>query len=134
GQSSGDGVGGAAPGREIGSGLGPASQAGPEARLLRRGGSREESHILGARRPRRADRSAIDSCGLHAGEEPPIEARVARTDDPVAGFVVKIHGGNLSAQDAQVWRFSDVLNTWAGFYVHVRKPPDGVAIADMLHH
>ena len=84
------GVGGAAPGAEIGRGLGPAAQAGAEAGFLCRGGGRKEGHILFARRARRADRPAIDAGRLHAGEEPAVEARIALRDGAIAGIVIEI--------------------------------------------
>lgn len=73
--------------------LGPAAQAGPEARALGLRGEREEAAVLAPRRAHGADRAAVDAGGGHAREETPVEARVARLQSEVAGVVIV--GGNV---------------------------------------
>ena len=75
----------AAPGAEVGCGLGPAAQAGPEARLLGSGGGGVEPAVLEPGGTRRADRPAIDPGRGDAHEEPAVEALVACLERAVAG-------------------------------------------------
>ena len=58
--------------------LGPAAQAGPQARCKRRSGAGEKTHIAPQRRTRRAHRPAKDAGGLHADKKAPVKARIAR--------------------------------------------------------
>ncbi len=87
------GVRGAVPGTARRRGLGPAAQARAKAGRLRRGGSRIEDDVLAPRRPRRANRPAIDAGRPDAGEEAAIEAGIARRDRPIAGVEIEIHEG-----------------------------------------
>ena len=74
---------------------------------LRRAGS--EATIFQQRRPRRADRAAINAGGLHTGEEHPVKPMVARLQRGMAGCRVRqAHGAFVAAAGARVWRFSDV--------------------------
>ena len=87
----GDGIGGAAPGAEVGRGLRPAAQTGSKARLLRRRGRGIENNVFALGRTGGTDRAAIDAGSLHRGEEAPVEAGVAGFNRAVTGVVIEIH-------------------------------------------
>ena len=91
-EGAGDGVGGAAPGAEVGGGFRAAAQAGAEPGLVRRGGGGEEDDVLRTRRAGGADRAAVDAGGFDAGEQAAVEAGVADGHRAVAGVVVEIEG------------------------------------------
>ena len=97
-------------------GLGPAAQARAEAGGLRRGGGRVEDDILAPRRPRRADRPAIDAGRPDAGEEAAVEAGIARRDRPIAGVEIEIHAERLVCPGREVSPFSDIVT--AGVTMH----------------
>src|SRR5690606_20354167 len=65
--------------------------------------------------PRRAHRAAVDAGGLHAAEEPPVEARVPRQHGAVAGLLIQFagvfHGPSMGLAAARVSRFSDIAVT-----------------------
>jgi hypothetical protein len=89
-------VGGAAPEGEVGRDLGPAAQAGPEARLLRRSGRGEEAAVLELGRARGADRPAIDAGRGAADEDVAVEASIVALESAVVGPVVEqFHRGTL---------------------------------------
>src|SRR5580765_4024772 len=83
-QSPRHGVGCPAPRAEIGRRFRPASQTWPKARLLRCCRRRKECHVLRLRRPRRADRTAVDPGGFHASEEPAIKPGITQRNGAVA--------------------------------------------------
>ena len=79
----------AAPRRRPGRRLRSTAQAGPEPRALGGGRGREEDDVARLGRLHRTGGPAIDPRGQHAGEEPPVEARVARDSRAVAGTPVE---------------------------------------------
>ena len=89
---------GAVPGAARRRGLGPAAPARAKAGGLRRGGGRIEADVLAPRRPRRADRPAIDAGRPDPGEEAAIKAGIPRRDRPVAGVEIETHGGETAPQ------------------------------------
>src|SRR6267154_5078223 len=84
--------GGADPGGRPWRRIRPAAATRTEASLLRRRGADEEADVLAQRRARWADRTAVDAGGLHGGEEPSVEPRVAAPRCPIAGVFVEHHG------------------------------------------
>ena len=84
-----------APGGKLGRRLRPTSQAGTEARFLRRRCCRIERHVLAFRHARRADRTAIDPGCPDPGEQPPVEARVASAERAITRINVEIHDQSL---------------------------------------
>ena len=103
------GVRGAVPGAARRRGLGPAAQAWAKAGGLRRGGTRIESDVFAPRRPRRADRPAVDAGRPDTGEEAAIEAGVACRDRPIAGVEIEIHAERLVCPGREVSLFSDIV-------------------------
>ena len=109
------GIGRAAPEGKVGRDLGPAAQAGPEARLLRRGGRGEEPAVLEFRRARRADRPAVDAGRGHAHEHPAIEAGIVALEGAVVGLAIEqFHEGSFSRARGRRSRFSDAIVMLAG--------------------
>src|SRR6266702_3098802 len=104
-------VGSAAPERQLGRDFRPAAQAWAKAGLLGRGGGSIERHVLEFRRPRRADRPAVDAGGLDADEQPAVEAGVPSRDRAVTGNAVHIHQEIMTLRSGFVWRFSDIINS-----------------------
>src|SRR6516225_2638282 len=84
------GVRGAAPSSEIRRCFRTAAQTRPEPRFLRCRRRRVERHVLRQRNSRRTNRAAVDAGGLHAGEEPTVETRIALADCAIAGVVIEI--------------------------------------------
>ena len=76
--------GSAVPGRAVGGGLGAAAQAGSKTGLGRQGGAAKVTDIFLRRRPRRADRPAVDPRGPHGQVEFAVEAGIARHPGPAA--------------------------------------------------
>ena len=85
-----DQVGAHVPLRRPGTGVGPAALAGPKTRLLGRGRAGIEAKVLQVG-PGRAARAAVDACGHHGAEEPPVEACVPGPYGALAGFGVLMH-------------------------------------------
>jgi hypothetical protein len=90
------------PRAEIGRRLRPTAHARVEPSLLRRRRGGKEPHVLGARRARRTDRTAVDVRRLHRGDEPTVEARVALADGAIAGVVIQVHGVKVVPVDGLV--------------------------------
>ncbi len=90
------------PRRRPGCGLGSTPQAGTEPRAL--GGSRggEEDDVARLGRLHRTGGAAIDPCGQHAGEEPPVEPTVSR--DPRAIACLGIEGDGFAHDSASLAR------------------------------
>src|SRR6185437_2839756 len=100
----------AAPEGEVGRGLRPAAQAGPEPRLLRRRRRGEEAAIGEFGRAGGADRPAIDPGRGHADEKPAVETRVARGECAVTGLMVEyVHEPSMAFLTAAHSRFSDAI-------------------------
>ncbi len=109
-----DARGRAGPGRRAWRGLRPAAPAGPVAGLLGRGGVAVERDVLAPRSRGRADRAAVDAGGAHGHEEAPVEARVARSQGPVATLVVQPHAPILGRGAGWDWRKTDLAATAPG--------------------
>ena len=85
-----------------GHGVGQASLAGPQARLVRRGRREVEAHVRRLRCDSGAARSAVDARGVHAGDELAVEAGVA-------GLHRAIALGELGVVERVAWPSKGVL-------------------------
>ena len=84
-----------APGGKLGRRFRPTSQAGTEARFLRRRCRRIKRHVLALGHARRTDRTAIDPGCPDSGEQPPVEARVASAERAITRVNVEVHDLSL---------------------------------------
>src|SRR4029077_15604806 len=75
-------------------GLGPTSEAGPEARGHRFHCGPEIPNILAPGRGRRADRPAVNPGREDANEKPAVESRVACQPRPVTDPRIELHRGS----------------------------------------
>src|SRR5271165_1120224 len=107
-QSPGDGVGTAAPEREVWCHFRPAAQTGAETGFLRRGGRGKEPRVLPFWRGRRAARPTVNSGCRDGDEQTAIETMVSRLDRAVTGVVVHVHARMIPCAAPSVSRFSDV--------------------------
>jgi hypothetical protein len=94
--------------REPRSELRPASQAGPEALDLRRGGTHEEAAVLAARQADVADRPAIDPRRAHADEEASVEARIVRREGAIATVGIENHARIMRRRRGRDSPFPDI--------------------------
>src|SRR5262249_13269349 len=88
--------------------LGPAAQAGPEARDLRGGRAREVADVLVLRGPGRAHGPAVDPRGRHRDEEAAVPPWVAGAACAVAGLAVELHGRELTKAGPRGWPETDL--------------------------
>jgi hypothetical protein len=92
----------APPGPRVRNRLRPTPKAGAKPRLLGGGRRGIEGHVLRPRRPGWTDRTAVDACRLHGGEEPPVEASIAQLECAVARVVIEIHAEILAGRNVAV--------------------------------
>jgi hypothetical protein len=88
--------------------LGTATQARPVALRFGGRGAREEAAVALERRPRGADRAAIDARRAHADEEAPVEARIVGAQRAVALGGLEDHGRIIAWAAAGRSPFSDI--------------------------
>ena len=84
------------PFRRAGGCVGSASLTGPEAGPLRGRGGGVEADIACERWPRRTAGPAVDTGGVHRGDEPPVEPRVLRLDRAIAAVEVLVHTSTMA--------------------------------------
>jgi hypothetical protein len=108
-EGAGDGVGGAAPGGEIGRGFGTAAEAGTEASFLGGGGRAEKFAIREVGGAGGANRAAIDAGGFDAYEQKAVKPGVAALESAVTGLLVReLHGHIFAVSEWRHSRFSDI--------------------------
>ena len=123
------------PSPQVGRSLRPASQAGPEPRLLRRRRRAVEGHVLALGRPRRADWPTVDPGRLDPAEHTAIEPRIAGEEGAVAGVVIHIHDMRMGARSLDVSRFSDiVVRSLAVFGPHLAISAGRKALRNLEGH
>ncbi len=110
GECAGDGIRSAAPGGELGCGLGPAAEAGTEAGFLRGGCGGEEAAVLRPGGAGGTDGAAIDAGGGDADEDQAVETGVPALECAIADFLCgEFHGRILSLVGGENSRFSDMV-------------------------
>ena len=89
------------------------SEAWTEARGLGSGSGWKVADVLVFRRPRRADRPAVDASAGYADEEPAVESCVARPARAIASHSIDYHHDGSLARAIEVsWSDSDLITNF----------------------